>query len=255
MLFTSPFEQFILIPIFSSSIDITSFTVINNIIFISIFSLALIFNFSDKIELILFTKNKINLSISTIFNNSIKNLVKTTLLDNIRDNTRLEFGLIWFNTSSLILLLNIVGTIPYAPTITSSLINCLILSSCVCISSFIISARRYKLQVFNNFLPNKTNLLVAIFLVPIEFIAWSARPISMGMRLFVNMVAGHVLLKIASGLFYFLIMGSYTYIIFLIPCIIFLLCIYFLELCVAVIQGYVFSVLFCVYIYSGLQIH
>jgi F-type H+-transporting ATPase subunit a len=92
-------------------------------------------------------------------------------------------------------------------------------------------------------------------LVLIEFISYIARAFSLGVRLFANLVAGHTLLKILSGLLTKLFMsGIIVFIITLIPFVIFVALVG-LELAVSVIQAYVFCILCCSYIRDAIELH
>ena len=55
------------------------------------------------------------------------------------------------------------------------------------------------MQAFSLFLPANSSFFLALVLVPIEFISYIARPVSLGMRLFINLMAGHSLLKVIIG--------------------------------------------------------
>ena len=92
-------------------------------------------------------------------------------------------------------------------------------------------------------------------LVLIEFISYIARAFSLGVRLFANLVAGHTLLKILSGLLTKLFMsGIIVFIITLIPFVIFVALVG-LELAVSVIQAYVFCILTCSYLKDAIDLH
>lgn len=92
-------------------------------------------------------------------------------------------------------------------------------------------------------------------LVLIEFISYIARAFSLGVRLFANLVAGHTLLKILSGLLTKLFMSSIiVFIITLIPFVIFVALVG-LELAVSVIQAYVFCILTCSYLKDAIDLH
>jgi F-type H+-transporting ATPase subunit a len=73
------------------------------------------------------------------------------------------------------------------------------LSFAIFIGINIISFKKYNFQIFSLFLPANTTFLLALLLVPIEFISYIAKPISLGIRLFINLMAGHSLLKVIIG--------------------------------------------------------
>jgi F-type H+-transporting ATPase subunit a len=99
------------------------------------------------------------------------------------------------------------------------------------------------MKTFSLFLPANTTFLLALLLVPIEFISYIAKPISLGVRLFINLMAGHSLLKVIIGFSWsMLLLENFTSIGLLLPMII-LVILFGLELGVALIQTYVFIIL------------
>jgi ATP synthase subunit 6 len=100
---------------------------------------------------------------------------------------------------SFILFSNLIGLIPYSFTATSHLIVTFTLSFSVFIGINIITFKKYKIKTFSLFLPSNTTFFLALLLVPIELISYIAKPISLGIRLFINLMAGHSLLKVIVG--------------------------------------------------------
>ena len=92
-------------------------------------------------------------------------------------------------------------------------------------------------------------------LVPVELISYIARPISLGVRLFINLMAGHTLLKVIVGFSWsMLLLENLTAIMFIIPLLVLVL-LMFLELGVALIQAYVFLTLTCIYLNDSEALH
>jgi F-type H+-transporting ATPase subunit a len=107
------------------------------------------------------------------------------------------------------------------------------------------------MQAFSLFLPANTSFFLALLLVPIEFISYIAKPISLGVRLFINLMAGHSLLKVIVGFSWsMLLLENLTSVGFVLPLAILVL-LFGLELGVALIQTYVFIILTCIYIQDG----
>jgi len=153
-----------------------------------------------------------------------------------------------------VLLLNLIGLIPFSFTLTSHIIITLTLSVSTFIGINIISFKKYGLHFFSIFLPSGTPLLLALLLVPIEIISYLVKPISLSIRLFANMMAGHTLLKVIVGFANTLMLaGGVYFIIHYIPLLI-LIPLYFLELGVALIQSFVFCILICIYINDSTNI-
>jgi F-type H+-transporting ATPase subunit a len=150
---------------------------------------------------------------------------------------------------------NLTGNITYNFTITTSVITTLGLSFAIFFGFTLLSVSIHKFRFFATFLPEGTPVVLIPLLVLIEFVSYSSRAISLGVRLFANMVAGHTLMAILSS--FLLQMFSASILMFfltLIPFAIFL-AIVGLELAVSVIQGYVLVLLVCSYIKGAIYLH
>jgi len=141
--------------------------------------------------------------------------------------------------------------LPYSFTITSHLIVTFVLSFSIFIGINVITYQKYKIKFFALFLPANTNFFLALLLVPIEFISYIAKPISLGIRLFINLMAGHSLLKVIVGFSWsMLLLENFTSLGLILPMVA-LTILFGLELSVALIQTYVFIILTCIYIQDG----
>jgi ATP synthase subunit 6 len=152
-------------------------------------------------------------------------------------------------------LLNLIGLIPYSYTVTTHFVVTVALSLTIFLGINIISFKTHGLKFFSLFLPSGTPYLLALLLVPVEFFLYFFRPFSLAIRLFCNMMSGHILLKIFAG-FGWSLMG-YSGILFFfhfLP-LLTLLPLFGLELCVALIQAFVFSLLICIYLNDALNLH
>jgi len=140
-------------------------------------------------------------------------------------------------------------------TITTSLIVSLGLSFTIFMGVTLLGLYKHQIKFFSFFIPSGTPLGLVPLLVLIEFISYIARAFSLGVRLFANLVAGHTLLKILSGLLTKLFTSSLLmFFITLIPFTIFVaLC--GLELAVSVIQSYVLCILVCSYLKDAIDLH
>jgi ATP synthase subunit 6 len=141
--------------------------------------------------------------------------------------------------------------LPYSFTPTSHLIITFFLSFSIFIGINLFTFKKYEIKIFSLFLPTNTTFFLSILLVPIEFISYIAKPISLGVRLFINLMAGHSLLKVIIGFSWsLLLLENLTSIGFFLPMIV-LVILFGLELSVALIQAYVFLILTCIYIEDG----
>lgn len=150
-----------------------------------------------------------------------------------------------------ILFSNLIGLVPYSFTTTSHLFITFTLSFSLFIGINIVTVQKYKMEIFYLFLPANTSFLLALILVPLEFISHLIKPISLGARLFINLMAGHTLLKVILGFAWsMLLMENFISLGLLLP-LITLVILFGLELGVALIQAYVFITLSCIYIQDG----
>jgi len=145
--------------------------------------------------------------------------------------------------------------VPYNYALTTSIIVSLGLSITIWIGVTILGLYKHRVHFFSFFIPSGTPGILVPLLVLIEFISYVARAFSLGVRLFANLVAGHTLLKILSGLLTKLFTsGVIFFILTLIPFSIFVaLC--GLEIAVSIIQSYVWCILTCSYLKDAIDLH
>jgi F-type H+-transporting ATPase subunit a len=154
-----------------------------------------------------------------------------------------------------ILIGNLISNVPYSFAVTASGIVSLGLSFTIFIGVTILSLSIHGIKFFSFFIPAGTPLALVPLLVLIELISYLARAVSLGVRLFANIVAGHTLLKILSTYLFKLFTGSLLVaIITLIPFAIFLALIG-LEIAVSLIQAFVFTLLVCSYLKDAIELH
>lgn len=151
------------------------------------------------------------------------------------------FGFVFFN--------NLIGMVPYSDTATSSLILTFWVALGVMVSIIHFIIRKYNLKYFLSFfVPSGAPLPLLIILVPIEIVSYSFRVVSLAVRLFANMMAGHTLFKVLVGFSWTMILlGDLFLVVNLFPLVI-LFVLSFLELAIAAVQAYIFSVLICMYL-------
>ncbi|PRD25170.1 UNVERIFIED_CONTAM: ATP synthase subunit a [Trichonephila clavipes] len=154
-----------------------------------------------------------------------------------------------------ILFANLNGNIPYGFTITTSLIVALGLSVTIFLGVTILGLSLHKLHFFSFFVPTGAPGALIPLLVPIEIISYLARAVSLGVRLFANMLSGHSLLKILSGFIGPMFTNSVLVAVFaLVPFTVFI-GIVALEVAVSFIQAYVFCILTASYIKDAVFLH
>ena len=150
---------------------------------------------------------------------------------------------------------NLIGMVPYSFTTTSHITLTFFLSFSIFVAMNIIGFQRHGVELFSLFLPANTGFFLALLLVPIELISYIAKPISLGVRLFINLMAGHSLLKVIVGFSWnMLLVENLKGIVFIFPLLILVL-LMGLELGVALIQAYVFITLTAIYLNDSEALH
>ena len=150
---------------------------------------------------------------------------------------------------SFVLISNLLGMIPYGDTATSSLILTFWVALSVFIALVTLRLRKHGINYFFSlFIPSGCPFALTFLLIPIEFLSYSFRLVSLSVRLFANMRAGHTLMKVLIGFSYvrFTLGDSFAIAAFLPALVVFILI--FLEMAVAAIQAYIFTILTCIYI-------
>ena len=150
-------------------------------------------------------------------------------------------------------MLNILGLFPYIFTPTVHIVITFGLSVSILISVTLLGIIKFKWNFLSMFMPQGAPLGLAPLLVPIETVSYLSRALSLGLRLAANLTAGHLLFAIISGFtFTMLINGLFTLSLF--PMFI-MLFITILEMAVAIIQAYVFSLLTTIYLSDTISLH
>src|SRR6187551_3740302 len=146
-----------------------------------------------------------------------------------------------------VLIGNLISNVPYSFAINASAIVTLGFSVTIFMGVTILSLYIHKLKFFSYFIPSGTPLALVPLIVLIELVSYFARAVSLGVRLFANLTAGHTLLKILSTFLYKLFSSSIIIaILTIIPFTIFLGLIG-LEIAVSFIQSFVLTLLVCSY--------
>jgi len=154
-----------------------------------------------------------------------------------------------------IIISNLLGNIPYSFTITTSIILSVGLSFTIFIGVTLLGLSKHGLHFFSYFIPSGTPLALIPLLVLIEVTSYLARALSLGVRLFANITAGHSLLKILSTFLFQMFNSSLIFaILTLIPFSVFIALIG-LEIAVSIIQAYVFILLTISYIKDAIELH
>jgi F-type H+-transporting ATPase subunit a len=167
--------------------------------------------------------------------------------DNIGAEGRQFFPFV-FSLFMFILLGNMLGLIPYSFTFTSHLVVTFGMAMVVFVGATIVGFVKHGIGFFGFFLPHGVPWYIAPLLVPIEILSYFTRPISLSLRLFANMTAGHTMLKVFAG--FVVALGLFG----VFP-LVFVVALTGLELLIAFLQAYVFTILTCIYLNDALNMH
>ena len=154
-----------------------------------------------------------------------------------------------------ILMNNLIGMVPYSFTATSHLVVTFGLSLSLFIGITIVGFQTHGMHFFSFLLPKGAPLALAPLLVVLELVSYCFRAVSLGVRLFANMMAGHTLVKILSCFAWSMLsVGGVLTIASSIPfAVVFALT--GLEIGVACLQAYVFTILICIYLNDAINLH
>ncbi len=147
-----------------------------------------------------------------------------------------------------VLLGNLLGMVPYMFTFTSHIIVTFTLAMIVFLFVTILGIFLHGFHFFSLFMPKGVSIFLAPILVPVEMISYLARPVSLSVRLFANMLAGHIMMKVFAG---FVVMMGVAGIAPMAVNVILTA----LEIIISMLQAYIFTVLTCVYLNDAVNLH
>jgi F-type H+-transporting ATPase subunit a len=173
----------------------------------------------------------------------IANMVR----ENVGSDGRPYFPFI-FALFMFILLGNMLGMVPYSYTFTSQIIVTFALAITVFIGVTLVAIVRHGVHFLTFFFPAGAPIYMAPLLIPIEILSYLSRPISLSVRLFANMMAGHTMMKVFGG--FVVALG-----VFGVAPMVVLVALTGFEILVAVLQAYVFTILTCIYLRDALHLH
>ena len=143
---------------------------------------------------------------------------------------------------------NMLGMLPYSFTFTSHIIVTFVMAFIVFVGVTILGFMRHGMHFFSFFVPPGAPVWMWPLLIPIEVISYLSRPVSLSVRLFANMLAGHTLLKVIAG--FIAVLGVAGILPFAL-----VVALTGLEILIAFLQAYVFAILTCLYINDSLHLH
>ncbi len=154
-----------------------------------------------------------------------------------------------FTLFMFVLFCNMIGMLPYSFTVTSHIIITFILAAIIFIGVTILGFVKHGIRYLELFVPKGVPIVLLPLIVVIEIISYLSRPVSLSVRLFANMMAGHTMLKVFGGFVVSLgLLGGWLPLGFSVA-------LTGLEILVAFLQAYVFAILTCIYLNDALNLH
>jgi F-type H+-transporting ATPase subunit a len=150
---------------------------------------------------------------------------------------------------------NLLGLLPYAFTFTSHIAVTLTLALIVFVTVTVIALMRHGMHFFSYFFPEGAPVWLAPIIIPVEVISYFSRVVSLSVRLFANMVAGHVMLKVFATFVVLLGgLGAVGPFVAILPLSVNIALVGF-EFLVAFLQAYVFAILTSIYLHDAVHLH
>ena len=222
------------------SFDI-SFTNASLFMVVSSLAILIIFNLGSKKRSIIPDKIQLLAELSYTF-------VSKMISDTAGSKAKPYFAFI-FSLFMFVLFCNMFGMIPYTFTVTSHIIVTFILAAFIFIGVTIIGFAKHGFKYLSIFVPSGVPAILLPLITIIEIISYFSRPVSLSVRLFANMMAGHTMLKVFGGFVISLgLLGGWLPLSFSVA-------LTGLEILVAFLQAYVFAILTCIYLNDALNLH
>jgi len=150
---------------------------------------------------------------------------------------------------------NMLGLIPYSYTFTSQIVVTFVLAAFIFIGVTLIAIFKHGFHFLSFFVPPGAPKVLIPFLIVIEVVSYFVRPVSLSVRLFANMLAGHTMLKVFAGLAVMITGAGGVYAPGAILPFLALVGLTGLEVLVAALQAYVFTILTCMYLNDAIHLH
>ena len=218
-----------------------SFTNASFFMFISAMLILLLLFFGTKKKSLIPSKIQLITEMSYTF---VAKMINDTAGSNARSFFPFVFTLFMF-----VLFCNMIGMLPYSFTVTSHIIVTFVLAAIVFIGVTILGFIKHGFKYLELFVPKGVPVVLLPLIVVIEIISYLSRPVSLSVRLFANMMAGHTMLKVFGGFVISLgLLGGWLPLSFSVA-------LTGLEILVAFLQAYVFAILTCIYLNDALNLH
>jgi F-type H+-transporting ATPase subunit a len=158
-----------------------------------------------------------------------------------------------FSLFLFILMGNMLGMLPYSFTFTSHIIVTFSLAVLVITSVTFVGFARHGWRFLRLFCPQNTPIFIIPLLVPIEIMSYLTRTVSLSIRLFANMIAGHAMLKLFAG--FAIVLAGTAFFPIALASVAINVAITGFEFLIALLQAYIFTILTCIYLHDALNLH
>ncbi|MGE3769701.1 MAG: F0F1 ATP synthase subunit A [Bdellovibrionales bacterium] len=161
-----------------------------------------------------------------------------------------------FTLFTFILIANMLGMLPGSFTVTSQIIVTFAMAAFVFLMVTVTGFLKHGIHFFHLFVPKGSPAVLLPILFVLELFSFLIRPFSLSIRLFANMLAGHILMKVFAGMMVMLIgaLGTYGYVVGILPTALNIFMVGF-EFFVAFLQAYIFAILSSLYLRDALEMH
>jgi len=218
-----------------------SFTNASLFMLISALTICLFLYFGSKQKSIIPSRLQLT---AELFYNFIAKMISDTAGSKAKPYFPFIFTLFMF-----VLLCNMIGMLPYSFTVTSHIIVTLVMALFIFIAVTIIGFIKHGFKYLSIFVPSGVPVVLLPLITIIEIISYLSRPVSLSVRLFANMMAGHTMLKVFGSFVISLgLLGGWLPLSFSVA-------LTGLEILVAFLQAYVFAILTCIYLNDALNLH
>lgn len=173
--------------------------------------------------------------------------------DNVGEKGMGYFPLV-FTLFMIVLLGNVLGMIPGSFTYTSHVAVTGVLALIIFVLVTVMGFVKHGLHFLQLFCPPGVPLWIAPLIIPIEIISYLSRPITLSLRLFINMLAGHLMLKVIAGFSVMMFGAGVVGMFGSIGPVIFNILLIGFEVFVAFVQAYVFALLACIYLRDTVEL-
>nr|YP_010199855.1 ATP synthase F0 subunit a [Hydropuntia urvillei]UAD89863.1 ATP synthase F0 subunit a [Hydropuntia urvillei] len=249
LVISSPLEQFEIVTLIPLTFFGLNLSITNSTLFM-IFSLLIAILWIG----LSFYKNTLMPDNWQLLNEMLYNVTVTMVQENLGTRGELYFPFI-FTLHLFLLFCNLMGMIPYSFTVTSHIVFTFGLALSIFIGINIIGIQTHGFKFFALFLPRGVPLPIVPLLITIEFLSYIVKVFTLSIRLFANMTSGHTLLKIIAGFAWTMLSAGGLLAVFHWIPLGLLLALIGLELAIAGLQAYVFTLLTCIYLNDVLEFH